>query len=344
MKIIHDLQQVSKPTAVALGNFDGLHLGHRRVIAPVVEQERQAAAQGQTVISTLLSFTPHPHVFFSQKPRPLLTPIQEKIQLLTDLGVKQLVVLEFNQALAKLTADEFISQILVRQLQAQWVSVGFNFHFGCRRQGSPKDLLKHWGQQMTMIPEQTLDVPLNIPEPRGNQAENHIALSGGIESPAMQSVRISSSNIRLALSEGNIELANALLGRSYSLTGTVSQGQQLGRTIGFPTANLAINADKFLPKDGVYAVWVQLASETEQLVKLPAVMNIGMRPTVTGGGSRTVEVHLCNWSGDLYGKTLIVDLIKFLRPEQKFASLDALKYQITQDCHAALTILGNQDD
>lgn len=342
MKIIHDLQQVSKPTAVALGNFDGLHLGHRRVIAPVVEQERQAAAQGQTVISTLLSFTPHPHVFFSQKPRPLLTPIQEKIQLLTDLGVKQLVVLEFNQALAKLTADEFISQILVRQLQAQWVSVGFNFHFGCRRQGSPKDLLKHWGKQMTIIPEQTLDMSKQW----GNEAADKIKLSAGLELPAMQndSVRISSSNIRLALSEGNIELANTLLGRPYSLSGTVSQGQQLGRTIGFPTANLAINADKFLPKDGVYAVWVQLASETEQLVKLPAVMNIGMRPTVTGGGSRTVEVHLCNWSGDLYGKTLIVDLIKFLRPEQKFASLDALKYQITQDCHAALTILGNQDD
>jgi riboflavin kinase/FMN adenylyltransferase len=332
VEIIHDCQKIITPTAVALGNFDGLHLGHRRVIAPVVQQSQQAAAQGKTLISTLLSFAPHPHVFFSQKPRPLLTPIEEKIQLLAELGVQQLVVLEFNQELAQLTAAEFINQILVEQLQAQWVSVGFNFHFGYRRQGSPADLQQYWGDQISVMAEQTLSVPSHwLPETAESDSSSL--------SSSPKSVRISSSNIRAALSEGNIELANTLLGRSYSLTGTVSQGQQLGRTIGFPTANLKIHADKFLPRDGVYAVRVKIGAEPS--ITCQGVMNIGVRPTVTGEPSRTIEVHLFHWTGDLYGKTLTVELIKFLRPEQKFPSLDALKQQISDDCQTALQILGN---
>ncbi len=331
MEIIHDCQKIVTPTAVALGNFDGLHLGHRRVIAPVVQQSHQAAAQGKTLISTLLSFAPHPHVFFSQQPRPLLTPISEKIQLLAELGVQQLVVLEFNQELAQLTAAEFINQILVQQLQAQWVSVGFNFHFGYRRQGSPADLQQYWDDQISIMAEQTLSVPSHwLPK----TAESDSSLPSGTKS-----VRISSSNIRAALSEGNIELANTLLGRAYSLTGNVIQGQQLGRTIGFPTANLKIDADKFLPRDGVYAVRVKIGAEPA--INCQGVMNIGVRPTVTGAPSRTIEVHLFHWAGDLYGKTLTVELIKFLRPEQKFSSLDALKQQISDDCQTALQILGN---
>ncbi len=348
MKIIQDYQQITTPTAVALGNFDGLHLGHRRVIAPVVQQAQQAAAQGKTLISTLVSFAPHPHVFFSQKPRPLLTPIAEKIQLLAALGVQQLVVLEFNQQLAQLSATEFISQILVQRLQAQSVSVGFNFHFGYRRQGSPKDLCQYWGDQVTVMAEQTLNVPAHWLLPHNstdslrtspNTSPDIFQNTSQNTSPNMQSVRISSSNIRAALSEGNIELANTLLGRSYSLTGVVSQGQQLGRTIGFPTANLEISADKFLPRDGVYAVRVQLDPVSSK--RYQGVMNIGIRPTVTGTASRTIEVHLFHWSGDLYDKTLTVELIKFLRPEQKFPSLDALKQQISDDCAVALRILAD---
>ncbi|TYQ30451.1 bifunctional riboflavin kinase/FAD synthetase [Pseudanabaena sp. UWO310] len=307
MRVIFDPTQISRPTAIALGNFDGVHVGHCRVIAPILPK----ALRDPSLTSTVVSFSPHPQEFFSQKQRLLLAPFDEKVALLKLLGVEQLVLLPFDADLAKLTAAEFIQKILIDSLQVELISVGFDFHFGQKRQGNVTDLHNIWGDRLTVIPEQTMQI--NDPSP----------------------IRISSSNIRVALAKGEVDLANALLGRPYNLVGKVIQGKQLGRTIGFPTANLDLPPQKCLPRDGVYAVRVNISSSSKPIF---GVMNIGLRPTVNGD-RRSVEVHLFDWQGDLYNQELNVDLVKFIRPEQKFASLDALKDQIKADCQTALNHL-----
>ncbi len=320
MRVIFDPTQISRPTAIALGNFDGVHVGHRHVIAPILPialRDRYA-----NLTSTVVSFTPHPQEFFSNRTRSLLAPFDEKVALLESLGVEQLVLLPFDADLAKLTAAEFIQKILIDSLQVELISVGFDFHFGQKRQGNVTDLQTIWGDRLTVIPEQTM------------------VLSGAEQPP----VRISSSNIRTALAQGEIDLANSLLGRPYNLVGRVVQGKQLGRTIGFPTANLELPTQKCLPRDGVYAVQAIINNpeannpEANNPESISGVMNIGMRPTVNGD-TRSVEVHLFDWQGDLYDQELSVNLIKFIRPEKKFDSLDALKAQIKSDCQAAILSL-----
>lgn len=253
---------------------------------------------------TVVTFQPHPRQFFAGESRPLLTPLPEKIQILRSIGVKQLVLLPFNKALASLSPEDFVRTILIESLAAQQISVGQNFCFGARRSGTAIDLQRIAGE---------FGVPVEI-----------------VPLYCSNDERISSSAIREALSAGDPQRAARLLGRPYELIGEIVQGKQLGRTIGFPTANLQVPDDKFIPCKGVYSVWV--AGVVAQ--PLRGVMNIGNRPTVAGQ-NQTIEVHLLNWSGDLYGKTLTVALDRFLRPEQKFASLDELKAQIRLDCLAA---------
>jgi riboflavin kinase / FMN adenylyltransferase len=330
------------PTAIALGNFDGVHRGHQQVVRPVLPKSTQATqrletgleqecrelaanqpgvgvAASQLPYATVVSFNPHPQEFFSGQPRALLTPPDEKAIQLRSLGVEQLVLLPFDRELANLSPQQFVEDILIEQLKSTRISVGEDFRFGYKRAGTSADLkaiAATYGIETIIVPLYTY-----------------------------KGERISSSIIRQALTDGDITRANHLLGRSYSLRGSVVQGQQLGRTIGFPTANLQLPSEKFLPRQGVYAVEiiVEQQQETKAGTSLIAtdspsailgVMNIGFRPTVNGT-SPTVEVHLINWTGDLYGKTLTVSLKQFLRPEQKFASLDALKAQIQADCVAA---------
>ena len=313
------------PTAVALGNFDGIHLGHRQVIQPVfsspVAEVVGTAPRGSLIpCATVVTFQPHPQVFFTGQSRPLLTPLPEKVAHLRQLGVEQLVLLPFDQALASLTPDEFVEMILVRQLQAQRISVGQDFCFGRQRSGTAQVLqaiAARYGIEVTITPLELL-----------------------------AGERISSSAIRQALTQGNLALANRLLGRTYSLSGKVAAGQQLGRTLGFPTANLVLPPEKFLPQQGVYAVRACCCNPDDLLPigpELPGVMNLGLRPTVQGT-RLTAEVHLLEWSGDLYGQTLQVKLESFLRPEQSFASLEALKAQIAADCEAAKTQLAATRD
>ncbi len=341
MRFTSSLAKALTPTAVALGNFDGLHLGHQRVIQPILDSTEH-------IYSTVVTFDPHPQEFFTGQRRPLLTPLDEKVQQLTLLGVKQLVLLPFNGELAALSPQEFVEKILLQQLRAQQISVGEDFCFGKQRRGTAIDLkaiASTFNIPVTMVPLHTCE---------GD--------------------RISSSSIRRALEQGDLEQAKALLGRPYTLTGYVVKGQQLGRKIGFPTANLQLPTEKFLPRQGVYAVRVLVEEVGEQgageqggreqgsrgaregiysgslYEQLPpaskrseppcssasslGVMNIGNRPTVNGIHP-SVEVHLLDWSDDLYGKTLTVQLEKFLRPEQKFASLEALIAQIQVDCAIA---------
>lgn len=305
------LKKILKPTAIALGNFDGIHQGHKQVLQSILLPESISKDSHVQIYPTILTFNPHPREFFTREKRQLLTPLDEKSQLLEKLGLAQLLLLRFNQEMASLSPQKFVEEILIKEMQACIISVGEDFRFGHQRKGNVEDLkaiASSQGVKVIVNTEQNLNIKNN------------------------QKIKISSSHIRQALSEGNMEIANKMLGRKYSLMGRVIEGQKLGRTIGFPTANLALSPEKFLPKNGVYAVKVCL--ENESNIKFTGVMNIGCRPTVEGKNT-TIEVHLLNWSGNLYNKVLTVELERFLRPEQKFSSLEALKNQIQADCNMA---------
>lgn len=299
--VTSSLDDIITPNAIALGNFDGLHRGHQRVIKSIFELDNP------DIYPTLVTFTPHPQEYFTGKKKQLLTPIPEKAKLLEQMGIKQLILLPFDRELATLSARAFVKDILVTKIQAKYISIGSDFRFGYQRQGNAQKLQKLTADNNIFV---------NI------TAEEKLNISGNF-------TKISSSDIRKALGEGNLSLAQGMLGRKYNLTGKVVKGQQLGRKIGFPTANLEIDAQKFLPKKGVYKVIVNQNNIYHN--QLLGVMNIGDRPTVDGKKT-TVEVHILNWEGDLYNKVLDVELISFLRPEKKFNSLDELKAQIAIDC------------
>ncbi|MEM1426281.1 MAG: bifunctional riboflavin kinase/FAD synthetase [Cyanobacteria bacterium P01_H01_bin.130] len=325
--VTSSLTTVLQPTTIALGNFDGIHGGHARVIGPVVEaaralnqQERDPILDDRTengtqglaleqVRPTVVSFYPHPQVVLRGIDRAALTPTDEKARCLQRLGVEQLVLLPFNQSLRQLSPEAFLEQILLEQLQGRMIAVGEDFRFGRGRAGTAialRDLAAKFGVPVTIVSLET---------------------AGGD--------RISSSRIRDCLATGDVHTVHQLLGRPYELTGRVVKGQQLGRTLGFPTANLQVEADKLLPRFGVYGVRAVLESgDSESGETVGGVMNVGCRPTVAGQAP-TVEVHLFDWSGDLYGQVLTVHLMGFIRPERAFDSLEALKAQITQDCLTA---------
>jgi len=350
--ITSSLEAAKAPTNIALGNFDGVHLGHQQVMAEVLSEHAQvrndqsleafhsgvlASGYSQLPITagevtadlatstlaaepslpasgayaTVVTFSPHPHEYFSGNARPLLTPVAEKVWQLAQLGIHQLVMLPFNQALADLSPEEFVERMLIQGLKAQRISVGSDFHFGKGRSGNAQKLM----DIAAMYGVPVVRVPLRHKE--GD--------------------RISSSRIREALQAGKPNIATQLLGRPYTLTGKVVQGKQLGRTIGFPTANLQLSAKKFLPCTGVYSVRIYGVFDG-RAEPLKGVMNIGNRPTVNGQ-TLSIEVHILNWSGDLYGQVLTVSLEGFVRAEQKFDSLDALKSQIAKDRDVAAATL-----
>lgn len=291
------LANVLTPTAIALGNFDGIHRGHLKTIEPVLNWDG-------TAYKSVVTFDPHPQQYFTGQVRQLLTPQLERSALLAELGIQQVILLKFDGDLAKLSPQEFVEQILVERLQARFVSVGEDFHFGHHRAGTASDLVKLTAAY---------------------QIETRIAPLA-----TNQDQRISSSQIRAALLAADLDLVRALLGRSYAISGTVVNGQAIGKSIGFPTANLEYPPEKFLPRQGVYCVQV----DTPAAKQLPGVMNIGKRPTVNGT-NLTVEVHLLDWDGNLYGQQLTVYLDRFVRSEQKFDSLAALTDRIHHDCDTA---------
>jgi riboflavin kinase/FMN adenylyltransferase len=340
--INYSSSQALVPTAVALGKFDGLHRGHQQVIQPVLERARKQygedrrqgeqrnsslscvspiAAVKERIRPTVIAFNPHPQEFFQGKPYPLLTPLNEKAQQLLSWGIEQLVLLPFDKELTALSPQDFVEKILVQQLHARMISVGEDFCFGKHRSGTARDL-------------QAIATKLGIP----------VTI---VPNCTYKEDRISSSSIRQALTEGDLKRVSALLGRPYTLSGNVVEGQQLDRIIGFPTANIHILPNKRLPRQGVYAVRVFIKIETANSCSLPdrllpvaiGVMDIGCY-SQTKDIQQPVKVHLLDWSGDLYGKNLTVQLEKFLRPEQKFVSLEDFKAQKRTDCAIASSLLG----
>jgi len=299
-------QQAETPTAVALGSFDGVHGGHRRVIAAAV------AASGKSLVPTVLSFWPHPREVLAGEPRLRLDLPEEKLELLEPLGIQQLVLVPFDQALAALSPEQFVTQVLQGQLRAGAIAVGENFRFGVNRSGGPEDL-QRLGAAAAM--DVTL-VPLL----------------------ADQGQRLSSSRIRAALAKAELGEVQRLLQRPYRFSGLVGRGRGLGRGLGWPTANLQVDGRKCLPKEGVYAAWVRRADGH----RLAAVMNLGRQPTVDPKAPSAVEVHLLGVDLQLEGERLSVEPVRWLRGQQTFGSLEELSGQISRDANQATDLLAAQ--
>ena len=296
---------IQTPTALALGSFDGLHAGHRRVIAQVTEGASDA-------VPTVASFWPHPREVLFGEVRLRLHLPQEKLHLLAPLGIKQLVLLPFDRQFARLSPEAFVDQVLVQQLQASMVAVGENFRFGAGRCGDTSLLQKlghSHGMQVRVVP--LLD-------------DDH--------------QRISSSRIRSALEQGQLDEASRLMPHPYRLQGRVVAGRGLGRELGWPTANLQVNGRKFLPREGVYACWVRVGGQGP----FSAVMNLGPQPTVDPAAPSAVEVHLLDRTMTLNGLELEVEPVRFLRSQQTFQNLDQLSAQIGKDAQQARQVLLSQ--
>jgi riboflavin kinase/FMN adenylyltransferase len=303
-------QDAHRPTAIALGSFDGLHPGHRRVIAAVAGGSGAQLPAGAPLpsdpVPTVVSFWPHPREVLHGEPRLRLDLPSEKLNLLEPLGIRQLVLVPFDQQLAALSPEAFVEQVLVGQLQARRIAVGTNFRFGAGRSGDTDDLVR-----LGAVHGIAVDV---VP-----------MLWDGEE-------RVSSSRIRRALAAGQLAEAERLLERPYRFSGSVVRGRQLGRRLGWPTANLRVDGRKFLPLEGVYAAWAWLPGGEP----MAAVMNLGPQPSVDPTAPSAVEVHLLDRQLDLVeGQELVVQPIALLRRQQRFAHLEALSAQIGLDAEQA---------
>jgi len=287
----------SPALVLAIGNFDGMHLGHQALLKRLVEV---ADATGLT--AAVMTFEPHPREFFTPDNAPArLTSLREKLEFFEDAGVAQVYICRFNRQFSDLSAEVFIQNILRTALNAQSILVGNDFRFGAKRHGSVADL-REAGFDLVDFPEVRLE-----------------------------SVRVSSTAVRDALAAGELELARALLGRPYSISGKVVHGAKRGRQLGFPTANVHMRHER-PALTGVYAV---------KLDGLAGVANLGVRPTVAGIPKLMLEVHLFDFDGDLYDRHVHVQFLKKIREEMKFPDFDALKQQIALDSIAARTYFSN---
>lgn len=293
-----------RPGAVTIGNFDGVHLGHQAMLARLTA--RAASVGGAP---TVLTFEPHPREIFTPDSAPTrLTSLREKLEILRGLGVARVHVCRFSKPFAALSAEDFVRRILVDGLHARYVLVGDDFRFGARRAGD-FSLLKKLGEQH------------------------------GFEAEALHTVeaagqRASSTAVREALAAGDMATAAQLLGRPYSISGRVVGGDQLGRKIGYPTANIQLKHNR-PPLTGIFAVRVQGLDQPDW----PGVASLGTRPTVHANGRPTLEVHLFNFDQSIYRRHLRVEFLHKLRDEAKFPSLEALIAQIDEDARQAREML-----
>lgn len=306
MKIFKSISDFNCPknTILTLGTFDGVHLGHRKILERVIQN-----AENGNEESLVLTFFPHPRmVLQGQSDVKLLNTIQEKIDLLHNLGLQNMVIHPFDEAFSKFSAEEFVKAVLVDSFHVKKIIIGHDHRFGRNRTANIDDLIA-FGKQYNFEVEQ-----ISVEE--------------------VNDVSISSTKIRKALNEGNMTLANEYLGYEYFLTGIVDQGKQLGRTIGFPTANLSIKEiDKLIPRNGVYIV----KSVIDQKIVF-GMMNIGFNPTVSGN-KLAIEIHYFDFDADLYNQEIRVSLLKFIRKEQKFDSVALLKQQLIHDKESILLFL-----
>lgn len=307
MKIYYDIDDFSPlPQAVVTsGTFDGVHLGHQKILTRLKEIAERSG--GETVVIT---FWPHPRLILNpiESTLKILNTFEEKAELLKEQGIQHLLRIPFTKEFSQITSQEFITRILVKRIGTRKLVIGYDHRFGKNREGS-FDQLKitgpTYGFDVEEIPRQDVD-----------------------------NIGVSSSKIRQALEAGDIETATHFLGRPYSISGRVVKGDRLGRMLGFPTANIDLDAHhKLVPVEGIYAVTVE---HDHSVYK--GMLYIGNRPTVDGT-KRAIEVNIFDFSGDIYGETLKINLLAALRPDSKFSDLEALKEQLKKDkIHALATL------
>ena len=297
--LIFDLENIPQNNGFVItqGTFDGVHLGHQHVLKQVVN-----LANLYEKPSLLITFHPHPRLVVDPQNTniKLLSSIEEKAKKILEMGIDYVLVLSFTHEISQYSPREFVNEILVKKLNVQCMVVGYDHRFGKNRSGGFQELT-------TLASEFNFDVK-------------------EIDASEIEEIAVSSTRIRKALSSGNLTSANELLGRPYTLSGTVVQGKQLGRQLGYPTANILIDEPhKLIPPNGVY-IGYTLIGET----KYKIMLNIGVRPTVDGT-SQTIEAHIIDFSKDIYNTQITLFLVQFLREEQRFDGLDALKIQLQKD-------------
>ncbi len=301
---IHNLRPEHRGCVATIGNFDGAHLGHQAVFRHLLREGRRRALP-----ATVISFEPHPLEFFAPQAAPArLTRLREKLSVLESAGIQRVMLLEFNARLAAMSAEAFIQRILVGGLGIRYLLVGDDFRFGRDRAGDT--VLLH------------------------EQGRRHGFDVASMDTVVVERERISSTRIREALACGDLELARRCLGRPYRICGRVVYGDQRGQRIGFPTANIGLHR-KASPLHGVFAVQTYGLGEQP----LPGVANIGNQPTVDGDRRYLLEVHLFDFSQNIYGRHLEIEFHKRLRDERRFDSLEQLRRQIERDARAARKIL-----
>ena len=306
MKIFNGFKtnDLKSDSIVTIGTFDGVHLGHKKIIKMLTEK-----AHDDKLKSILLTFFPHPRMVLQKDADiKLINTLDEKSQILESLGLDYMVIEEFTQQFSRITAVEFVRDILVNKLKAKQIIIGYNHRFGRNRAANINDL-NEFGETFGFNVHQ-------------------------ISAEDIDEVAISSTKIRIALNQGDMQKANSFLGYEFMLTGIVAKGKGLGRTIGFPTANLLIEESyKLIPKNGVYVVSCNFNNEN-----LYGMMNIGKNPTVDGEG-QFIEIHFFDFDKDIYGEKIQVNMLNRIRDEQKFESLDALRQQLKKDKKHTLTFL-----
>ena len=302
MRIFDGLENVGqiKNPVVTIGTFDGVHIGHQKIIQQLILEAKKIEGE-----SVLITFHPHPRLvlFPDNHNLQLLQTQAEKLQTLAENGLENVIILPFSKEFSQLSALDFVQTVLYKCLQAKKIIIGYDHQFGNDRKGNIDFLIT-----------QARDFNYEV-----------------IEIPAeeINEVNVSSTKIRTALQDGSVEIANAYLNKPFELTGTVVKGKQLGRTIGFPTANLELNdSTKLIPANGVYAVSVTINNEEKHY---NGMMNIGFRPTVSQEQKQTIEIHLFDFQDNLYDSHLKVSLYKRIRKEEKFVNLASLKSQLSKD-------------
>lgn len=298
MNIVNSIKSfhAAKPTIVTIGTFDGVHLGHKKILAQIVKSAHDLNCE-----SLVLTFFPHPRMVIQEDTEmKQLNTLNEKKELLESLGIDNVVVHPFDKEFSRLTAEEFVKEVLVDVFKIKKIVIGHDHRFGRNRTANIDDLIA-------------------FGETFGFQVEQ-------ISAEEINEVSISSTKIRNALMEGNVELATNYLGYNYSLTGIISKGEQLGRTIGYPTANINIEENyKLIPQNGVYIAKSIINGKT-----VFGMMNIGTRPTVDGT-KQTIEINFFDFKQDLYGQIITVSLLHRMRSEQKFETIEELKNQLSKD-------------
>jgi riboflavin kinase/FMN adenylyltransferase len=299
------VRPATRISAVTIGNFDGVHTGHQAMLALVAD-----AARTRGLETCVLTFEPHPRELFSPHDAPTrLTSMREKLELLAERGIDHTHVVQFTPEFASMSPEAFVERLLVGTLGARWVLIGDDFRFGAKRKGDFESLQtqgKHFGFEVEAMPT--------------------VTLSG---------TRVSSSAIRTALAAGHLARAAEFLGRNYSISGRVLHGDKLGRELGFPTANVELDHNR-PPVNGIFAVLLHGVGPAPRA----AVASLGTRPTVKAGGAAAVlEVHVFDFSADIYGHHVRVEFIAKIRDEEKYVDLETLKAQIGRDCDVARAIL-----